>query len=334
VRSNPFKTLDEQDIKQFVELHGYEDTLDKADWDWLFSQLKDGNLTLGTPWNIWSIYGCSRATRIKLMPTTETPRGRRRSLAEVVEAIESADNPVQAVLEQTIERLRKRDPELADCVRLGAIPRELDAELLGALRGKPEDRADNERLLQGLLALSFVAPTSRRGCRYQDATRQWILGEWRSEPTRKEEFDKLNEMLVRFHEERHRQARELEQDLERVKELLLRTTRRASCNSSRSSNSGCSLLEGIYHASLVSVEAAYSFSRATSMPSKTWAAAPSWSLSSTRPTKLCGSCPRARNKPAGSSGCAITRRAWRGIWASRSARRSCSRPCARRPAKT
>jgi hypothetical protein len=46
VCSKPLKVWDEQDIKQFVELHGYED-LHEDDWEWLFSRFKDEKFTVG-----------------------------------------------------------------------------------------------------------------------------------------------------------------------------------------------------------------------------------------------------------------------------------------------
>src|SRR5687768_11727921 len=118
------------------------------------------------------------------MTTPDTSHIKRRSLAELVESIESSANPVRAVLEQTLERLRQGNPELAECVRYGAIPREVDAALLGVLRGQPEDRVGNERLLGGLIALSFIAPAAPDRYRYQETTRQCILDEWRSDATR------------------------------------------------------------------------------------------------------------------------------------------------------
>lgn len=52
VRTHPFKTWDETDIRNFVELHGYEKTLVESDWAVLHTKFKDADFTVRKALNL------------------------------------------------------------------------------------------------------------------------------------------------------------------------------------------------------------------------------------------------------------------------------------------
>jgi tetratricopeptide (TPR) repeat protein len=132
----------------------------------------------------------------------------------------------------TLEQTRAADPLLAEMLRACAIPRRFDAAIIGVLRDAPDDRATNQRLLEGLLPFSFVLTHKEGGYVYHDNTRDMLLEDWRAAENR-DQFDRFNQRLVTFYETAHKKSPETEQV--------------------------APLLEALYHETLRSAPAGYSF---------------------------------------------------------------------------
>ena len=186
------------------------------------------------------------------------------TIDEVDRAIRGSPDPARALLDLTIGAVREDNPTLAEAIRYCAIPRRLDAQIVGVLRDAPGDRATNEKLLTGLASLHLVTPRSDNAYVYHDRRRTLLLEYWRSDAEKGAQFDRFNQRLVTFYEAQHNGAQELEHDLERVKAVLLnangnRYTQVASAVRQRVL---APLFEALYHETLRSAEAGYSlFSR-------------------------------------------------------------------------
>jgi len=106
--------------------------------------------------------------------------------------------------------LQAAPPDVADAVRVCAIPAWFDAELLALLLSLPPHRGELEggALLEQIAAFSFVQPREGGGYVYHEATRARLLDWWR-EAEHRQRFAKLNERLARHylalaHEQRPR----------------------------------------------------------------------------------------------------------------------------------
>jgi len=123
----------------------------------------------------------------------------------------SDEETARALLDLT---LQAAPPEVADAVRLCALPAWFDAELL-ALLTEPISPADEESvrepslpprreelegsfLLEGVTAFSFVLPREKRGYIYDGMVRARLLDWWRK-PENRPRFTRLNDRLARHH---------------------------------------------------------------------------------------------------------------------------------------
>jgi tetratricopeptide (TPR) repeat protein len=103
----------------------------------------------------------------------------------------SEEEIARALLDLT---LQAAPPDLADAVRVCAIPAWFDAGLLALLVDKDEQAAAT--LLERVAAFSFVLPrTSGGGYVYHEATRARLLDWWR-EPDHRQRFAALNDRLA------------------------------------------------------------------------------------------------------------------------------------------
>ncbi len=186
------------------------------------------------------------------------------ALGEVDRAMKNSPDPARALLDLTIEAVRQDDPELADAICYCAIPRRLDVEIVGVLRDASGDPAANEKLLAGLSSLHLVSLRCDGGYAYHDRRRALLLDQWRSDAEKRAQFDQFNLRLVKFYETQHKQAQEIEHDLERVKEVLLAASsnRYAQVAAAVRQRVLAPLFEALYHGTLRSAQDGYEqFSR-------------------------------------------------------------------------
>ncbi len=194
------------------------------------------------------------------MSDQHAPTPSKRSLAEVLASIESANDPEKALLELTIERARAKHPELAAAIRFCAIPRRLDVEVIGALRDAPNDAEVNNYLFTELLKHSFVLQRRDGGYVYHDNVRDQFLAEWR-EPAHREDFNGYNRRLVSFFESRHDEVKEDEERWREVAGIVRRAnpSRHTRIASQMESQLVEPLLEALYHETLRSATNGYEF---------------------------------------------------------------------------
>ena len=106
----------------------------------------------------------------------------------------SEEETARALLDLT---LQAAPPDLADAVRLCALPAWFDAGLLALLAEKAEE--DAAALLEQIAGFSFVLPRRQGGGYvYHEATRARLLDGWR-EPGQRERFAALTGRLARHY---------------------------------------------------------------------------------------------------------------------------------------
>ena len=113
----------------------------------------------------------------------------------------SDEELARALLDLT---LQAAPPEVADAVRVCAIPAWFDASLLALLTD--QDEKEIITLLEQVAAFSFVLPRDGGGYVYHEATRARLLDWWR-EPENRPRFAALNERLARHYLALARQQR-------------------------------------------------------------------------------------------------------------------------------
>ncbi|HZS54751.1 MAG TPA: hypothetical protein VFA65_10140 [Bryobacteraceae bacterium] len=99
-------------------------------------------------------------------------------------------------IEHILDDARRRSPMLGEIVPVCAIPRKFDAEIIGVLRGFPNEADVNERLLSELQTFNFVVSRPDSGFAYHDSIREMFLCEWRTNE-RLSEYKQLNAKLSR-----------------------------------------------------------------------------------------------------------------------------------------
>ncbi len=125
------------------------------------------------------------------------------SLASFIAALDESDDPDLALVDRIVATTRDRD--LAALVEACALPRRFDAEIVGVLRGRPEDAAGNARLLRELCEYPFVKPREAGGFVYHDGVRVPLLARFREE--RRDPLRELTGRLVAHFEAAHATAR-------------------------------------------------------------------------------------------------------------------------------
>jgi tetratricopeptide (TPR) repeat protein len=105
----------------------------------------------------------------------------------------SDEEIARALLDLT---LQAASPDLADAVRVCALPAWFDAGHLALLADK--DEAEAAALLEKIAAFSFVLPRDAGGYVYHEATRARLLDWWR-EPDHRPRFAALNDRLARYY---------------------------------------------------------------------------------------------------------------------------------------
>ena len=193
------------------------------------------------------------------MSDLDNSRSRHEALADLVNSVEAAESPAKFLLALTIERVRKKDAELAEAVRFCAIPRRFDANIIGVLRDKREDHETSERLLNGLLSHGFVLARQDGGYVYHDNTRDLLLEDWQADDEQRTQFNVYSQRLVNFYEAQHKEAERNERDLEAVAKVVQKANqaRYAQLTSIVERRVVTTLLEALYHETLRSTQDGY-----------------------------------------------------------------------------
>lgn len=181
-------------------------------------------------------------------------------LVQAVESICVESNAELELLKFLIARASEKDPVLGEAIRFCAIPRRFNAEIIGALRQAPDDRETNEALFSKIISFSFARKRPNGTYKYNDGTREALLGEW-SAPERREQCEQLNQHLVDFYKAESEKIARLEPELTRVAPVLHKasTARHVQVTSIFQRRLVGPLLEAIYHKSLISAEACYKY---------------------------------------------------------------------------
>jgi tetratricopeptide (TPR) repeat protein len=175
----------------------------------------------------------------------------------LADRIESADDPSQALVRALLDVIESDDPELAEAVRVCAIPARVDAPVIALLSGVNGDRADE--LLAKVRELQFVRTRADGRYSYEQSTREALLRQWR-QPGRRHRFVELNKRMLKHQESELARARDLEVDLHRIAPVVRRVnpSRYAQLADKIEGRVRGPLLEMLYHAAMVSSEGLYS----------------------------------------------------------------------------
>lgn len=181
---------------------------------------------------------------------------RKRSFRELVDQIESAENPDWEVFRLSLDGARNKDPELPDVLRACAIPRRFDRRIIGVLRDQSNDAERNRLLLDAVCAHSFVSQREDGSHVYRDAIREAVLEDWRSTAEKQALFVQINHRLAEFHEGDHARARQDEEDLGRASAVMRQANiaRYRKLADVVERRLRLPLLEALYHRLLASTE--------------------------------------------------------------------------------
>ena len=179
------------------------------------------------------------------------------SLASFMAALDEGDDPGVALVDRIVATAADR--ELAVLVEACAVPRRVDATIVGVLRGRPEDVAGNARLLRELCEYPFLKPREDGGFVYHDGVRVPLLARFRDE--RRDALRELTGRLVAHFEAEHSAARALEEDAARVGRIVQAANfaRYRTLAATLETRLLTPLLEAVYQHSLVSARSALSF---------------------------------------------------------------------------
>ena len=119
-------------------------------------------------------------------------------LASLLGQLASASDPQLVLARLLVERAAATNPELADAIRYCAIPRRLDARVVGVLRGS-DDAGANRRLLRTLAGTGLLQSRKDGTHVYHDTIRDALIEEWR-EGGAADRFRELNERLARLYD--------------------------------------------------------------------------------------------------------------------------------------
>jgi tetratricopeptide (TPR) repeat protein len=193
------------------------------------------------------------------MSSESTTQSKQR-LADLLETLDAAQNPEQEILRLLIARADEKDAELGKVIRYCAIPRRIDAEIIGVLRQAPNERETNERLLSKLVNFSFTRTRPDGGYTYEEGARNIILEDWRAADKR-DQFDQLNQQLITFYKNQYDKIERLGNDLTLVAREMqsANPTRYVQLTSIFETRIVSPLLEILYHKSLQSAEACYKY---------------------------------------------------------------------------
>ena len=183
-------------------------------------------------------------------------------LRDILAALEEDDSD-EAIIKLVLDTAAKRDPELPDLLRACAIPRVITAEIVGVLRGTPDDTAENKRLLGLVCAQSFVIRRPDHGFIFHDSTRDQLLADWQApgDEARTARYTELNNALVDYYKARYDHSLESDALLAKVGDLIYQANpaRLRRLTAAIEATMAASLQEATYHLLLTSPDRALSF---------------------------------------------------------------------------
>ena len=141
-----------------------------------------------------------------------------RALAARLEADDF--DPRQEELERRLAAIAADDPERGELVNAAAIPRWIDAGVVGVLRDRPDDDAGNAEALDFLASLPWMRRRSDGSLAMQYDARQQLLRQWREEGGHRSAFHAYSRQLADHHWRSADAMSRARDDLARVGELL------------------------------------------------------------------------------------------------------------------
>jgi hypothetical protein len=185
----------------------------------------------------------------------------RQSLEELLVALKEAEHSDQAFLDLILDSASQRDAELPEVLRAGAIPRTLNATIVGVLRGLPDEEERNRDLLEQISTFRFVVARPDAGLTYHDNTRDALLADWRSTDEKRQTYRDLNEALAAFYEERYTEHRTSERRLSDISDLIARVNpeRLQRLTAVIESEISADLLEATYHRLMANAQEGFDF---------------------------------------------------------------------------
>src|SRR5215213_6076328 len=121
-----------------------------------------------------------------------------KELQELLSGDASPEEFTKGLFFLTLEQTKASDPQLAEIMMACAIPRRLDAKIIGIIRDLPDDVATNALLLENLKSFSFVQSRTDGSFVYHDNTRDVVLTVWESDEYR-ERYGPMKAKLARFY---------------------------------------------------------------------------------------------------------------------------------------
>jgi tetratricopeptide (TPR) repeat protein len=169
----------------------------------------------------------------------------------LIDRMESVDDPGRALVGTLLDIVECDNPELADLVRVCAIPAKIDPHVVTLLIGVDEERA--RELLSKLREFQFVRTRADGRYSYEHSTREELLRQWR-QPNQRHRFVELNRRMWKYQESELARAREMEVDLRRIGPVvrLVNPNRYAQLADKVEGRIRKPMLEVIYHAAMVS----------------------------------------------------------------------------------
>jgi tetratricopeptide (TPR) repeat protein len=186
----------------------------------------------------------------------------RKSLRELLAVLDEDDSD-GLIIKLVLDSAAKRDPELPDLLRACAIPRTITPEIVGVLRGAPDDTAGNKRLLDLVCSHSFVIRRPDGGFIFHDSTRDQLLADWRApgDQGKTARYTELNNALVDYYKARYTDSLESDGLLTKVAGLIYQANpaRLRRLTAAIEATMATSLQEATYHLLLTSPDRALGF---------------------------------------------------------------------------
>jgi hypothetical protein len=163
----------------------------------------------------------------------------------------------QELLQRMVAAAASRHSELPALVRLAAIPRSFDREIVTILREPAAAPDETERLMQLLVELPLVRLRQQGDYAIQHDVRKSLLDEWLRDEDAAETFAAANRRLAKYHDDRLQAVRPYASDLSLAASLLLATNPRryGRLQTRVDALETEPLLEELYHESLRSIDA-------------------------------------------------------------------------------
>jgi tetratricopeptide (TPR) repeat protein len=179
-------------------------------------------------------------------------------LNTLLEKLDAAADRDEALIDITLQRLGAEDPELAETARLAAIPRRLDADVIGAITGQA-DTNRREQLLARLADLSFVERRQDGTLVYHDTVRDPMLAQMRSRADQRPAFEEASQRLIDYYADLHTAAARGARHLQLVARVIRAANPKRLAQISEAVERALipPMLEALYHATLRDPETGY-----------------------------------------------------------------------------